>query len=108
MILEVIEFMRNKMIKERSVFNLLSVFLLLLVGINSAFLFPRKILAAGNSDGKVTICILDSGWNRENGEGWNYVAEGSGPHRPQWTWHSDHRNSGRKCTGCRACDAEMF
>lgn len=67
--------MRNKMIKERSVFNLLPVFLLLLVGINSAFLFPRKILAAGNSDGKVTICILDSGWNRENGEGWNYVAE---------------------------------
>lgn len=67
--------MRNKMIKERSVFNLLPVFLLLLVGINSVFLFPRKILAAGNSDGKVTICILDSGWNRENGEGWNYVAE---------------------------------
>ncbi len=54
---------------------MLSVFLLLLVGINSAFLFPRKILAAGNFDGKVTICILDSGWNRENGEGWNYVAE---------------------------------
>ena len=67
--------MRDKTIKERYVFDLLSVFLLLLVGINSAFLFPRKILAAGNSDGKVTICILDSGWNRENGEGWNYVAE---------------------------------
>ena len=67
--------MRNKMIKERSVFDLLSVFLFLLVGIESAFLFPGKILAAGNSDGKVTICILDSGWNRDNGEGWNYVAE---------------------------------
>lgn len=94
--------MRNKMIKERSVFDLLPVFLLLFVGLNSAFLFPRKILASGNSDGKVTICILDSGWDRENGEGWNYLAEDQ-----DLTDHSGHGTLITEILEENAPDAEL-
>ena len=94
--------MRSKMIKVRSVFKWLPVFLLLLVGANSAFLFPQKIQAAGNSDEKITICILDSGWDRENGEGWNYLAEDS-----DLTDHNGHGTLISEILEENAPDAEL-